>query len=283
VLLDAILAVLGKAARPPSEAASLVTRHSLGERRRPLRILLAEDNDVNRRLLSTILEKQGHAITVATNGREAVSALGTAMFDLVLMDVQMPEMDGFEATARIRAAEKDTGHHVPIVALTAHALKGDREACLAAGMDDYLSKPVRAVELLEVIDRLSGNAKEAPLVSTPPVLPGLPFDPTEVLRRMEGDRDLLRELVELFAAQAPRSIAEIHRCLEARDAGGLERAAHLIRGSALNFGMSPAAEAAFMLERLGRSGVLNGAATSLSELERGLERLLDDLRGMLAP
>jgi len=283
VLLDAILAVLGKAAGPPSGAKELVTRHSLGESRRPLRILVAEDNDVNRRLLLTILEKQGHAVTASTDGRAAVAALEAAAFDLVLMDVQMPEVDGLEATVRIRAAERGTGRHVPIVALTAHALKGDREACLAAGMDDYLSKPVRAVELLDVIDRLSGDAKEAPLVPTPPVLPGLSFDPAEVLRRMDGDRELLRELVDLFVVQAPRAVAEIRRCLEAGDAAGVERTAHLIRGSALNFGTSAVTEAAFVLERMGRSGVLSGAESSLSELERGLERLLADLRGMLSP
>jgi CheY-like chemotaxis protein len=282
VLLDAVLAVLGKAARSATEARELVTRHSLGERRRPLRVLVAEDNSVNQRLLSTILEKQGHSVTLVANGREAVAAVGGATFDVVLMDVQMPEMDGFEASASIRAGEKETGQHVPIVALTAHALKGDREACLASGMDDYLSKPVRASELLDVISRLSGDAKEAPLVSGQPSTSRPSFAPAEILDRVGGDRELLRELVDLFVAQAPRSLAEIRRCVEAGDARGLERAAHLVRGSAATFGAGAVSETAFTLEKLGRSGVLEGASFRVSDLGREMEVLLRDLKGEVA-
>ncbi len=150
-LLHAIVETLGK--RPPSEARpALVTRHSLRESRVRLRILLAEDNAVNQMLVLRLLEKQGHTVTVAANGRAALAALEQQPFDLVLMDVQMPEMDGLEATAAIREKERLTGAHIPIVAMTAHAMKGDQEWCLAAGMDGYVCKPINIQELLGVIE-----------------------------------------------------------------------------------------------------------------------------------
>jgi PAS domain S-box-containing protein len=152
-LLDAILRVLGT--RPlDAEQPPLVTRHSLREEKKGLRILLAEDNAVNRRLAMRMLEKRGHTVVVANTGREALAALERETFDLVLMDVQMPDMDGFEATSAVREKENITGLHVPIVAMTAHAMVGDRERCLAAGMDEYVSKPVKAKDLFEAIRRL---------------------------------------------------------------------------------------------------------------------------------
>ncbi|MGO9274727.1 MAG: response regulator, partial [Terriglobia bacterium] len=152
-LLDAILNVLGTRAQPADEPRlNLITRHSLRERPRKLRILLAEDNAVNQKLASRLLEKRGHTVAVASNGREALKVLEKQRFDLVLMDVSMPEMDGMEATRAIRAAEKTTGAHLPIIAMTAHAMKGDRERCLDAGMDGYVSKPVQAQELFEAAE-----------------------------------------------------------------------------------------------------------------------------------
>jgi len=119
---------------------------------RNLTVLLAEDNTVNQKLATRLLEKMGHRVSLAANGAEAVRAHAAGRFDLILMDVQMPEMNGFEATARIREREKITGGHVPIVALTAHAIQGDRERCLASGMDDYLSKPLNAIALAEKLE-----------------------------------------------------------------------------------------------------------------------------------
>jgi PAS domain S-box-containing protein len=152
-LREAIARVLG--AREQNGAVPLITRYSLGDALEPiavLRVLVAEDNAVNQRLATRLLEKRGHRVTLSRNGREAVEALANQAFDLVLMDVQMPEMDGFEATAAIREKEKHNGAHVPIIALTAHAMKGDRERCLAAGMDGYLSKPIRSQELDEILE-----------------------------------------------------------------------------------------------------------------------------------
>ena len=154
-LFDAIVTVLALRSQKADEGA-LVTRHSLravpsalvrGTSRR-LRILLAEDNEINQRLAMTVLSKWGHSVAVASNGREAVEAVERERFDLVLMDVQMPVLDGFEATGIIRHKESERGGRIPIVAMTAHALKGDREKCIAAGMDDYVSKPINKEALL---------------------------------------------------------------------------------------------------------------------------------------
>jgi CheY-like chemotaxis protein len=137
-------------------AVPLITRYSLQDARGSagtLCVLLAEDNPVNKRLASRLLEKRGHQVSLASNGREALEAVKKQSFDLVLMDVQMPEMDGFEATAAIREWEKQNGKRVPVIALTAHAMKGDKEQCLAVGMDGYLSKPIDAHELDGVLEK----------------------------------------------------------------------------------------------------------------------------------
>ena len=155
-LLEAIHVALGKP-WPKEGRPSLVTRHSLRENRRQLRILLVEDNLVNQAVVVRLLKRQGHSVSVAENGRSALAALEQS-FDLVLMDVQMPEMDGFEATALIREKEKATGGHVPSIALTAHAMKGDRERCMAAGMDNYLCKPLNPTALFEAIECLDKSS-----------------------------------------------------------------------------------------------------------------------------
>ena len=153
-LREAITRVLG--ARELAGAIPLITRYSLQDSRDPadvLSVLLAEDNLVNQRLATRLLEKRGHRVTLAANGREALAALEKQAHDLVLMDVQMPEMDGLEATAMLRQGEKGSERHQPVIALTAHAMKGDQERCLAAGMDGYLTKPIRPQELDEILDK----------------------------------------------------------------------------------------------------------------------------------
>ena len=149
-LLTGIILVVG---RPQAQKESIITRHTIEDARRRLKILLAEDNIINQKLAAKMLENRGHHVHIASNGQEAIEALIRERYDLALMDIQMPEMDGLEATARIRDREKQEGSHIPIVAMTAHAMKGDREKCLAAGMDDYLSKPIKATDLYDMIDR----------------------------------------------------------------------------------------------------------------------------------
>jgi CheY-like chemotaxis protein len=154
VLLEAMLAVLGSVGRP-LDTPALVTRHSINESHRSLRILVAEDNPVNRTLVTAILTKRGHTVVTVVNGREAVVAAAREPFDVILMDVQMPEMDGLDATVAIRKAEEGTAVHVIIIALTAHAMKGDREVGMAAGMDGYLTKPINPKELFAVLESFS--------------------------------------------------------------------------------------------------------------------------------
>jgi two-component system sensor histidine kinase/response regulator len=251
-----------------------LARQSLNEARRPLRILLAEDNAVHRLLVTALLAKRGHTSVSVVNGREAVAAVANGLFDLVLMDIQMPEMDGLRATAAIREAEKVTGVHIPIMALTAHAMKGDREACLAAGTDEYLSKPVNATELFALIETLTGTTASAePARSDDAPLPGPAFDMGSVLARVEGDRSLLSELAQIFRMEVPGVIAEIRRCVATGNSAGLERAAHGFRGACGNFGAGGAVRAAYVLELMGRRASFDDVDARVADLVRETDSL----------
>ncbi len=173
----------------------MITRDSLQEERDPeqcLDILLAEDNIVNQKLASRLLEKRGHKVMVVGNGREALAALVHKSYDLVLMDVQMPELGGIEATTMLREKEKVTGAHQPIVAMTALVMKNDRERCLAAGMDGYLAKPIRPQELDEVLEARMARRSSSPRMGSPTPPPSQrPVDVGELLDRLDGDRVFL--------------------------------------------------------------------------------------------
>jgi PAS domain S-box-containing protein len=241
----------------------------------PLRILLAEDSLVNQKLALALLERQGHSVSIANDGREAIAQLESGHFDLVMMDVQMPEMDGFEATQAIRAREEQTGEHVPIVAMTAHAMKGDRARCLAMGMDDYVSKPIHAEQLFDTIAvtlQAAGESGEPEELSAPPQSQAV--DWSEALDMVGGDHDLLATLVESVVDEAPKMMDAIRRALGEGDDNALQSAAHTLKGSIRYFGASAAFEHAFFLERLGRDGRLEEAPAVLSEIEIEMERLL---------
>ena len=262
---------------------------SSAKRRRSLRVLLAEDNPVNQRLARRLLEKRGHRPTVVCNGAEALAAAQREPFDLILMDVQMPEMDGFEATAAIRAMERRSGRHTPIVAMTAHAMKGDRDRCLAAGMDAYVSKPLIVDDLFRTVDTLiaadptagplpgagshvesappeSGEA--APSDAGPP-----PFDRVEALDRVEGDLEILREVVRLFLDDAPNTLAEIADAIAGRNAHRLERSAHSLKGAVGSLAARAAFDAALRLETAGRAADFAMARFAHPELVREIARL----------
>jgi CheY-like chemotaxis protein len=274
-LLEAILLALGRPS-PQGERPTVLTRHSLREARRKLRVLVAEDNAVNQQLAVRLLEKQGHTVAVAGNGREALEALEKAApggFDVVLMDVQMPEMDGVEATAAIRQKEKATGKHLPIVAITAHALKGDRERCLAAGMDDYVAKPIQARELWAAVE---GAA--LPAVEKRESVPAGPrpmeiLDRVTALARVDGDAKLLGELAGLFLADCARLLSAVEEAVARGDAKALEHAAHALKSSVGNFAAHAAFQAACWLEMLGRQGDLSEAQEAYAALQQEIERL----------
>ena len=229
--------------------------HGTGDRppSRPLRVLVAEDSPVNQRLVQAVLEAAGHAAVLAASGREALAALEREPFDLVLMDAQMPDMDGFQATAAIRAREQATGARLPIVAMTAQSDAGDRERCLAAGMDGYLAKPVRAAELIAQIERAAARDGGRPGSAEP------------------AGRLARRELTRLFVADASQIAAEIRDAVERRDGGALERAAHRLRGSAGYFAAQATFELARRLEALGRDGAFT------AETERASRELNAEL------
>jgi len=265
-LLDAILEALGPSPRKLSSKAAAPSSPR-GVRR--LRILLAEDNPVNQKLAVSLLKRQRHRVAVAVNGKEALARLTRADFDCALMDVQMPEMDGFQTTALIREREKSTGAHLPIVAMTAHALKGDRERCLAAGMDAYIAKPIEAETLYAILDDVAGGARAAPAKKGTRER----FDAGALLARLRGDRKLLSQLVGIFLADAPKKLATIRDAIRKEDSEALRQAAHALKGAIANFGESAAVAAAFKLETIGRQGALAGAAQAARVLEGDLERL----------
>jgi CheY-like chemotaxis protein/HPt (histidine-containing phosphotransfer) domain-containing protein len=245
-LLSAIGRVL---AREPGQRATLPSSMlpaELPERR--LHVLLAEDNAVNQRLAASLLQRRGHKVTIAANGVAAVAAFERDTFNVVLMDVQMPEMGGFEATAAIRALEEKDGSHVPIIAMTAHAMKGDRERCLDAGMDEYLTKPLDPRQLCLLVEQMAEPGEAA--AATPIDAPSIPDD---VLARVGGDRELLAEISRLFVDDAPRHLQRIRAALDAGDGESLRRAAHGLKGAAANFDAEGVVAAARDLEEIGRT------------------------------
>jgi PAS domain S-box-containing protein len=245
---------------------------------RRLQVLVAEDNQVNQLVATRIFEKLGHQATVVSNGREAFVAFQAGKFDLIAMDVQMPEMDGLDATSAIRAWEKTAGTHTPIIAMTAHAMKGDRERCLAAGMDGYTSKPIRIGELEHAIAQLISppNSAKVP-VSEADQADGA-IDHTALLAGVDGNRRVLRELVRLFLADCPRRLAEIKEAIRRGDAGALGRAAHTLKGSIGNFAAKSAFAAAQRLEIMSRDIDLDNVGKACVTLESELALLSEELR-----
>jgi two-component system sensor histidine kinase/response regulator len=233
-------------------------------RRTPRRVLLAEDNAVNQRVASGILQKAGHTVTITNNGRAALEALVGSTFDVVLMDMQMPEMGGAEAMAEIRAAERSTGTHIPVIALTAHAMKGDREICLKAGADGYLSKPIAARDLLDQIDRLT--ARPSPV----------PDDKRrQLLASVDDDEALAMDIIRLFATTAPPQLAVIRAAIQGADAQLITVAAHGLRGAATNFGTDPLLDSLMELETLASRGDVPACAAIIGRIETQTAALID--------
>jgi two-component system, sensor histidine kinase and response regulator len=229
------------------------------ERRPALRVLVAEDNAVNQRVALTMLRKLGYSADTVANGLEAIAALERAPYDLVLMDCQMPEMDGYEATAEIRRREQGSPKRTWIIALTAHTMSGDRDKCFLAGMDDYISKPVRIDELRVALQRCGARI----------------IDPAclEALHDLSDNGLALAELIDLFLKSAPETLALAKTAVADADPGRLEQAAHLLKGSAANFGAQGLQELCTTLERIACTGVVDGAPEVLAALQVEFDRV----------
>jgi CheY-like chemotaxis protein/HPt (histidine-containing phosphotransfer) domain-containing protein len=272
-LFDAIVTAMAEPGRKRerSEGASAFIQAS----ERPLRVLLAEDNPVNQTLAMRILERLGHKVQVANNGTEALGRAQAEEFDVILMDVQMPEMDGLEATAAIRHAEAGTGKHVPIVAMTAHAMKGDREKCLSAGMDGYLSKPIRIDELKQAMSEIEktrsmGQSSEHSFRAIGQL--------ELLLDSVMGDRTLLAEMAELWLADSAKQKRQIRDGLDSGDAMMVQRAAHALKGSVGTFQASAAQDAANQLEMSAKDADLAGARKAFERLSTQIDLVRQDLR-----
>jgi signal transduction histidine kinase/DNA-binding response OmpR family regulator len=267
-LLTAMLRALGHSpALPEPEPAPLP------ENARGLKILLAEDNAVNRMVATHMLQKMGHRITIAVNGYEALEKWKSHPFDVILMDIQMPEMDGFTATKKIRESEHGTSTHVPIVAMTAHAMKGDRERCLAAGMDGYVPKPVNRAALKQAITAVA----PAGTSWTSAYLPEITWDMDRTLSGLGGDEKLLSEVVSIFVNGIPRHLAGLQQAIAQGDAKTVEEIAHTLRGELGYLEIAEISRQARELEEMGRNQDLRDASSLYEVLSSGIEQVVTSI------
>jgi PAS domain S-box-containing protein len=267
---------LGGAILPPSSPPEAVRPASGGVapaagKTPSLRILVAEDTPVNQKFILRLLDRWGHSAVLVEDGRKAVTEATNGVFDLVLMDVQMPEMDGLEAAAAIRRYEGEQGRHTPMIAMTAHAVKGDRERCLAAGMDDYLSKPIDAEMLKQIVARLTGSP-------SPPGPSALPGAAPDFLSAFGNDWGFFKEVAEVFLSDYPRQLDSLRTAVERGDAATFRRAAHSLKGMLRGFQAEDAAEKAFLLETKGQAADMAGVGALTEELAGEIKRLEEQLR-----
>jgi two-component system, sensor histidine kinase and response regulator len=262
----------------------LIARYSLPEASRKLRILVAEDNPVNQTVVLRMLEKMGHAAKIAANGKEALAALATESFDLVLMDVQMPIMDGLTATKNIRESEKQTGRHIPIIAMTAHVMKGDQERCLEAGMDSYIAKPLSSKQVELAISRtlISEPAMTArPIVKVAPASL-IRWNRAKALEALDGDEDLLYAIVQIFLEESPKQLTKLKRAVAEVNAELLERTAHSLKGELSYLGMPAISQRARELEQMGRDCDLEHAPEVLAIFEAEVSDVIANMRRLPA-
>ena len=280
-LREAIIRVL--MSRLSTESASIITRSSLREQlngSRTLKILLAEDNQVNQKLASRMLEKRNHSVTVVANGKEALDALQKDNYDLVLMDMQMPEMDGFEATTILRDNEKVTGKHQPVVAMTALAMNGDRERCMSIGMDGYISKPIRPQELDEILERYFIAKEELSANGLRTQVSNGSVEISQLLDRIDDDRALLAELLDIFRREYPDNLKAAQQAIDAQSGDCLQRVGHTLKGALGNLSATNASSLASELEIIGRSNHLTGAQSVLDRLIPEVSNVIEALESL---
>jgi CheY-like chemotaxis protein/HPt (histidine-containing phosphotransfer) domain-containing protein len=273
-LMDAILTAFTPASvrrttvpRPPKQ-------HSQAT---GLRVLLADDNPTNQRLVELLLEKDHHLVISVNNGRDAVAKAAAEPFDLILMDVQMPGMDGFEATAAIRERERHTGVHTPIVAMTAHAMAGDRENCLAAGMDEYLCKPIRPADFLATIDKLIPSQNRDRAARPEPMRPSI--EESDLLADFAQNRKVLAEVIRVFLVDAPKYLALIRNAAASKDTAAMAAAVHALKGSVGLFSRN-AYGMVRTLEHAVKTGGTVAATAHVEPVESAVTRLCAELDGL---
>ncbi len=284
-LRQAIAEVLGRHSTSGGDDLPLITRHTLREAQEQLRILLAEDNRANQMLATTILERRGHSVVVVQNGGEAAARAKEETFDVILMDIHMPGVDGFEGTALIREHEASSGKRVPIIAMTAHAIRGYRDKCLAAGMDGYVSKPIDAEKLMEAI---AGCGEGAGRASAGPAAEGeieaqhgeAPIDEAEALQRAAGDQELLGTIADIVLEDTPAMMLAIRGALDAGDCVALRESAHALKGCVGNVSAKAVWREAERLEHMGRDGDISAAEPTWVSLNQEVDRLTPALEGL---
>jgi PAS domain S-box-containing protein len=291
-LLDAIVTVFGPAGKSPVGPSPKI---SADAEHKPLRILIAEDNATNQKLVVALLEQRHDRVAVVSNGRDAVERSASQSFDVILMDIQMPEMSGLEATAAIREREKSTGGHIPIVAMTAHAMSGDRERCLAAGMDAYVSKPLRPDELMAAVDGAAADDVRLKAAGTSEVRlkpdatsaddVGSGFSPStlneaSLLASFGGNRQVLRDVIDMFLTDGPALMTAVREAIARRDSDAAARSAHALKGSVGLFVQRGAFDTVRQLEHTAKAGDLANADAMCATLDEHMTELDDALRGL---
>jgi signal transduction histidine kinase/DNA-binding response OmpR family regulator/HPt (histidine-containing phosphotransfer) domain-containing protein len=288
-LLEGLGTVL---AGEPEEAGTpaVVTRHTIAESRRSLRVLLAEDNPVNQQVAVAMLVKRGHEVHLAGNGREAVDAVRDRDYDVVLMDIQMPEMDGFEATQAIRAMPKGT--HLPIIGLTAHALSGERERCLSRGMTEYLAKPFKGHELFALVERDFGNAPAPPapvpvsvagsIDAKPAAAPPVDLEGFRNTLREAGAESALYSILDTFLRQGPDRLASLAAAVASGTGAEIMKAAHVFRGAAATIGARDLAELLQRVETSARAGEIDDAREAFELVSPAGHAVLEYIRAQQA-
>jgi CheY-like chemotaxis protein len=277
-LLETIYRVMSRGGEAPSAAGS-ARRREPAPTAAPLRVLVAEDNEFNAKLMQQLLGRRGHRVRVASNGRDALALANDHPFDVMLLDIHMPELDGFQVVKAIRERERTTGGRLPIIALTARSQKEDREQCLAAGMDDFLAKPIQAAVLWEVIHTVTGRAKGSAPDSGAPVATARLIDPHVLLAACDEDPAILKSICDSFRAQMPGHLADVIQAARNGDVHSLRMAAHKLLGMVAAFS-SRARDLVSEIEDLAAQGQFDEATAlidPLSGMMQGLERVLDNV------
>ncbi len=269
-LYDSICSALGKTLPPETTSSSNGGAGDPSRDQTRLKILLAEDNLVNQRLAVGLLEKHGHQVHVVDNGKRCVAAFDQEPFDVILMDVQMPEMDGLAATREIRRLEQDRGTRIPIIAMTAHAMQGDRQRCLESGMDDYIAKPIRIHRLMEVLGQ---SVDDSQIMNSVSINQSRLVNWEDAFETVGGDRELLCELLNVFITERDTMVAEIQAAIHTKNSVELRRTAHALKGALNHLGAAPVARLAAELETAGATGSWDGIGETLTKLDETTRQL----------